>query len=76
MLDLKGVAGTLVLFISTSQLETNAENADLEMWDKVWANETEDSSPGPDHLSLKISSTIFLWSKILEAEKYPFDFFC
>lgn len=31
MLDLKGVAGTLVLFISTSQLETNAENADLEM---------------------------------------------
>lgn len=60
MLDLKGMAGTLVLFISTSQLETNAENADLEMLDNVCSNETEDSSPGPYHLSLKISPTIVL----------------
>lgn len=64
-----------MLFISTSQLETNAENADLEIWDDALSNETEESSPGPYRLSLKISPSIFLWSKILEAGKYYFDFF-
>lgn len=64
-----------MLFISTSQLETNAENADLEIWDDALSNETEESSPGPYRLSLKISPSIFLWSKILEAGKYSFDFF-
>lgn len=48
MLDLKGVAGTLVLFISTTQSETKAEIANLEMWDNLWSNETEaHSHTGP-----------------------------
>lgn len=35
MLDLKGVAVTIMLLISISQLETSRENAGPEIWHKV-----------------------------------------
>jgi hypothetical protein len=60
MLDLKGVAVSILLVFSTAQLETNAKNSGLEMTDKVWFKVKENAQlPSPHQLSPKNSTYHF-----------------